>query len=197
MERLLGALSREDEDAEQVAKQTHRTDGDHEDPLNQELEHVKGALLLHLVHLVLPRHLSHSRPVVCQLVQPWEDQTSLQQWGCALTEKACRSLWICKEKRPSAVDTTFVINRQHSFSFSTTKVLFFNKSCRSLLCAICYFVQQPFQSMIAPLQVHQLNFESQRGRGRPEHLNFPSVVQKCEGTNLLYPSPPFAQVLWI
>ena len=65
MERLLGALSREDEDAEQVAKQTHRPDGHHEDPLHEELEHVEGALLL---HLVLPRHLS--RPVVCQVVQP-------------------------------------------------------------------------------------------------------------------------------
>ena len=79
MERLLGALSREDQDAEQVAKQTHRPDGDHEDPLDEELEHVEGALLLHLVHLIFPRHLSRSRPVVCQLVQPWEDQTSLQQ----------------------------------------------------------------------------------------------------------------------
>ena len=32
MERLLGALSREDEDAEQVAKQAHRPNGDHEVP---------------------------------------------------------------------------------------------------------------------------------------------------------------------
>ena len=53
MERLLGALSREDEDAEKVAKQTHRTYRDHEDPLNEELEHVERALLLHLLHLTL------------------------------------------------------------------------------------------------------------------------------------------------
>ena len=65
MERLLGALSREDEDAEKVAKQTHRTYSDHEDPLNEELEHVERALLLHLLHLILARHLA-----CCQLVQP-------------------------------------------------------------------------------------------------------------------------------
>ena len=58
MERLLGALSREDEDAEKVAKQTHRTYSDHEDPLNEELEHVERALLLHLLHLILARHLA-------------------------------------------------------------------------------------------------------------------------------------------
>ena len=68
MERLLGALSREDEDAEKVAKQTHRTDGDHEDPLDEELEHVEVALLL---RLVLARHLALS------IVRLDQDETSL------------------------------------------------------------------------------------------------------------------------
>ena len=46
MKRLLGALAREDEYAQQVAEQTHRPDGDHEDPLDEELEQVQRVLLL-------------------------------------------------------------------------------------------------------------------------------------------------------
>ena len=83
MKRLLGALSREDEDAEEVAKQTHRPDGDHEDPLDEELEHVEAALLL---HLVLARHLGLA------IVRLDQDQTSLWLNEGVHREKACRSL---------------------------------------------------------------------------------------------------------
>ena len=83
MKRLLGALSREDEDAEEVAKQTHRPDGDHEDPLDEELEHVEAALLL---HLVLARHLAQA------IVRLDQDQTSLWLNEGVHREKACRSL---------------------------------------------------------------------------------------------------------
>ena len=84
MKRLLSALSREDEDAEEVAKQTHRPDGDHEDPLDEELEHVEAALLL---HLVLAGHLGLA--IVCRLDQ---DQTCLWLNEGVHREKACRSL---------------------------------------------------------------------------------------------------------
>ena len=68
MKRLLGALARKDEYAQQVAEQTHRPDGDHEDPLDEELEHVEVALLL---RLVLARHLALS------IVRLDQDETSL------------------------------------------------------------------------------------------------------------------------
>ena len=80
VKRLLGALPREDEDAQQVAQQTHRPDGDHEDPLDEELEHVE--LALHL--LILARHLALARPTLIRLA-----------WVCnegVHSEKACRSL---------------------------------------------------------------------------------------------------------
>ena len=70
--------------------------------------------------------------------------------------------------------TTFI-----QFFHNKRCLLVYQKFCL-LLCPIRYFVHHPFQSMIAPLQVHQLNFESQRGRGRPNYHNFLSVVQKCE-----------------
>ena len=80
VKRLLGALPREDEDAQQVAQQTQRPDGDHEDPLDEELEHVE--LALHL--LILARHLALARPTLIRLA-----------WVCnegVHSEKACRSL---------------------------------------------------------------------------------------------------------
>ena len=88
VKRLLGALPREDEDAQQVAQQTHRPDGDHEDPFDEELEHVEVAL--HLLHLlILARHLAllallSARPTLISLA-----------WVCnegVHSEKACRSL---------------------------------------------------------------------------------------------------------
>ena len=80
VKRLLGALPREDEDAQQVAQQTHRPNGDHEDPLDEELEHVE--LALHL--LILARHLALARPTLIS-----------RAWVCnegVHSEKACRSL---------------------------------------------------------------------------------------------------------